>query len=419
MLKPRSELESFIRKQCETVCLNRKNVKAASAVMQEKHNFSIGDATNLLSLRSSLENQTEFVLFCILEALAEVSKTVHVNEWFTTKEIKTYSKTRMEEDELEFPLSIKCYRVAPDQYCGVADVKFLMALRKAQLINYNINAQRTMKRIIRGGTESYQIALNKNAVSQIRSALESDTYIPNVMTLNIPVVEESDFYYSEKDAELVIRKLNHFDMTDGYHRYIAMCQASDANPDFNYPIELRIVNFSDDKAKQFIFQEDQKTKMKKVQSDSMNMNAPANIVTERLNQDVLFNLNGKINRNNGFIDFSYFSYIISVLFFKDVPKESYATERIKVQKLIRDGFNLITEEDTSYLEKKYNYAELVVCLLAIKEYGIKKGITNAITKVIETVNTDDELKKVLDPNRKLSTPTIKKISSLLEKGVSK
>lgn len=126
------------------------------------------------------------------------------------------------------------------------------------MINYNVNAQRTMQRVIKGDKELYRITLNKHAVNSIRRSFESGEFIPNTITLNIPEDPENEFYYNEKNSELVIKNINHFDISDGYHRYVAACQAYDQNDKFNYPLEIRIVSFDNDKVKKFIFQEDQK-----------------------------------------------------------------------------------------------------------------------------------------------------------------
>ncbi len=43
-------------------------------------------------------------------------------------------------------------------------------------------------------------------------------------------------------------------------------------------MEIRIVSFTEEKAKQFIYQKDQKTKMKQIDSAAMNQYSPANTV---------------------------------------------------------------------------------------------------------------------------------------------
>jgi hypothetical protein len=90
-------------------------------------------------------------------------------------------------------------------------------------------------------------------------------------------------------------------------------------------MELRIVNFTEDKAKQFIWQEDQKTQMRKIDSKSMNMNSSANIVVTRLNENVRCNLKGLISRNEGTIPFGELAELVDYFYFKGISKEKEGT----------------------------------------------------------------------------------------------
>ena len=50
-----------------------------------------------------------------------------------------------------------------------------MKLRAAQLIIYNENTQRVMKRIVHNGKEIYKIEINKSTVEDIEEAYKNDT----------------------------------------------------------------------------------------------------------------------------------------------------------------------------------------------------------------------------------------------------
>ena len=139
-----------------------------------------------------------------------------------------------------------------------------------------------------------------------------------------------------------------------------MGQLHDKNPDFNYPMELRIVMFSEDKVKQFIYQEDQKTKMKKIDSDSMNMNAPENLVVERLNRDVIFNLKNKIGRNGGSINYGELASIIKYFYFRGQGADKSVRRIIEVENEIKNKFNRLTEAYPDLLDKNYSFAELMI-----------------------------------------------------------
>ena len=94
-------------------------------------------------------------------------------------------------------------------------------------------------------------------------------YIPDDITLNMPE-EGSKFRY--ENGKLTISELpgGKFDITDGYHRYLAMCAIYNIDKSFDYPMELRITNFDLATCQQMIFQKDQKTQMKKEDSATFN-----------------------------------------------------------------------------------------------------------------------------------------------------
>lgn len=259
-------------------------------------------------------------------------------------------------------------QVADDQWIGKISVSELMQLRDAQIINYNENTQRVMKRINKGEEEIYQITLNKKAVLSMEELFRDGIFIPNTITLNMP--EGANFVY--RNGNLIIKKLDHFDITDGYHRYIAMSNLYNEDPDFDYPMELRITNYSEDKSRQLIWQEDQKTKMSRIDSESMNMNSAANKVVQRLNVNPTFNLAGQINANKGIINSAEMAEIIRTTYFP--PSKIYSKKKelasiIKAESEIRDGINSVVVENMDLLEIPWT-RQFLYCLI----YNINRNV---------------------------------------------
>ena len=145
-----------------------------------------------------------------------------VNQYFVDKEINEYEDAVVESSKAKFPLRFSVVQITEDQWIGKITMKELMTLGSSQLINYNENAQRVLKRIVKDGEEYYRIQLNKTAVNAIKESLELDRYIPNTITLNIPQDDSSVFSYNDTKKEMVIKEIGMFDILDGYHRYIAM-----------------------------------------------------------------------------------------------------------------------------------------------------------------------------------------------------
>ena len=358
MIKTKEELAKKIKPLCEKILFNKEKSNNILHNMQDSFNIPTGMTMDLLTGRINLEDANEFILFALTNCLDKELEKKNTNNFFTPIEINGYSNSKYQEETIKFPIEIKCVPVTPDQWIGSIDVGFIMKLRKAQLINYNANAQRTLQKVVKGERSYYKITLNKDAINKISESMDNGNYIPNTITLNMP--ETTDFSYDDSRCILTIKSLDHFDISDGYHRYIAMGQLKDKNPDFNYPMELRIIMFSEDKVKQFIYQEDQKTKMRKIDSDSMNMNAPENLVVERLNRDVMFNLKNKIARNNGSINYGELAAVIKYFYFKGQTTDKSVRRIIEVENEIRDKFNKLTETYPDLLDKNYSFIDLMI-----------------------------------------------------------
>ena len=78
-------------------------------------------------------------------------------EFYSDLEINQYLTEKLEVDTVKFPIRLKCLQVSDDQWIGAADTNFFMKLRRAQLIRYNANAQRVMKRIIKGESVLFKL----------------------------------------------------------------------------------------------------------------------------------------------------------------------------------------------------------------------------------------------------------------------
>lgn len=387
MIRTKEELANKIRPLCERVLFDKEKSNNTLYAMQTSFNIPTGMTMDLLTGRINLEDANEFILFALCNCLDKELEKKNTNKYFTPIEIEGYSKSKYHEETIKFPIEIKCVPVTADQWIGSVDVDFIMKLRRAQLINYNANAQRTLQKVVKGERSYYKITLNKDAISKITESMDNGNYIPNTITLNMP--ETADFSYDDSKCVLSIKTLDHFDISDGYHRYIAMGQLKDKNPDFNYPMELRIVMFSEDKVKQFIYQEDQKTKMKKIDSDSMNMNAPENLVVERLNRDVMFNLKNKIARNNGSINYGELAAIIKYFYFKGQGVDKSIRRIIEVESEIRDKFNKLTETYPSLLDKDYSFAELMVIFYTFDNVSIADYNPERTFNLLNRINEID------------------------------
>ena len=419
MLKAKVELEQYLEKICDRIVVDNDKCKAVYNYANEIYNIPKGMISDFIASRVSISEASEFILFILLDSMFTVLKDDRidsVDKYYTMQEAQFYRKSEYETGKIKFPLSFKMIQIDDDQWIGHIDIKTLMKFREAQLITYNENTQRTMQRIVKGDKEVYKIKVQANAVNQIAYSYANKTFIPNTITLNMPVEYDPEFYYDEETCTLIIKSIDSFDIIDGYHRYVAACRASDMDSEFNYNMELRIVNFTEDKAKQMIYQEDQKTKMRKIDSESMNMTKTANVVVTRLNENVRCNLQGMISRNEGIIPFGELAELVDYFYFKgNTIKGKERTIAIKAINQLTECFNMLTEYNTKYLESKWKYSTLLAAMFCFNYFKDSDISADKLCSIIELTaeqiqNSDDKKFK----NKILRKPLMNAIEEIVK-----
>ena len=412
MLKERVELEKYLSEQCEKIALSQNKYETVTEMLFEKYSIPTGTTMDMIS-RGKLAEQSEYILFCLLDGIGNLTKDAKIlNIFFTPFEIESYSKTRVKQEKIKFPLVIPCFQVTDDQWIGTTDTNFFMRLRTAQMINYNENTQRALTKKVTAHGEQWQITVKKATVAKIRASLHADEYIPTTITLNIPI-EETDFYYDEEKHELVINSLKYFDIADGYHRYVSMCQEKDLNPDFNYPWELRITNYQEDKAKYFTYQEAQKTEMTKNEKNSRNSYALANRIATELNKDTSFELFKEINDIGGKISYTEFIKVVDYFYCQGTKKgENDNQIRRSIQTEIKNKINYLVSIDEEYAEKKYTYVDILVMMYVFQRVDRIELLDRCIKGIMKNIHKID--KKKLQSARKLSKPLVNELDAIFE-----
>lgn len=390
MLKDKKTLEQYLDTKCDGIIFDMDKCKSVYTYANETYDIPKGIVSDLISKRKSMSEASEFVLFILLDSMNNALKDDvidGIDKFYTMQEAQYYRKSKYETSNIKFPIVFKMIQVEDDQWTGKIDVKTLMQLRQAQLINYNINAQRTMQKVVKGDRTSYKITLNQKAVKSIAENLKKRTFISNTITLNIPIEENNDFYYNENDCSFVINYLNNFHIIDGYHRYIAACNVSDLDNDFDYNMELRIVNWDDTKAQSFIWQEDQKTPLKKVDSESLNMNKISNIIVTRLNDNVFCYLKGLICRNEGIINFGELSMLIEWFYIKNsnIKKGNQNSIQLQVVRELTENLNILVENNNEYLENPWSYKFLLASMCVFDYYKREEKNKKDMPLLIEKV----------------------------------
>ena len=322
----------------------------------DEFNMSTTTIDDLVTFQRDIKEFTNFELFCVMYFMDREC----LKKYFTQEEIDHFSKERFDQQKIEFPLKFhKMAQVSDDQWIGSITAKELITLRNEGFINYEENQQRAFRIVKYGNEEIYKPFVNNRAVREIKASMESGTYIPDPITLNMP--EGSEFVFERGVIKILSTPNGMLNLLDGYHRVLAMSQIMNFNEEFDLVMELRIVNFLQTKAEQFIYQQDQKTKMKRIVSDSYNPNDIGNIICQRLNDDRQCNIYGMIGRNDSNISLPDLSKAVSYFYCRENIKQSERPGFIlKVKNELRDKFNIITEQDEMFMGK---YSREMCCII--------------------------------------------------------
>ena len=366
-----------LTKSIENISYKANEVKKVITLINSNTAIPKGILSDYLTLRVPVDDASDFIIYSLASYFLTKKQITSV---FSEQEIKYYETAQYEMSKISFPLKFNMVQITPNQWIGRVTVKELMQLRDAQMINYNEKTQRTLeRRINRGGFEYYKISINESAVREIEESYESGAYISNTITLNLSDESEVDYVYDPKSCILTIKAIKYFDILDGYHRYRAMSKAYLKDENFDYDMELRIVHFDEREAKQFIWQEDQKTKMTKVESEGYNQNDMAVMITERISKGLPA---GIISRNQGKINQS--QLIVAVKFCYDTNKIKSVGEAGVVAKELKTKFEELMMDDPDLFEVRWSTDQIYNTIVTFKNTEqVKADFIKRITAYTE------------------------------------
>ena len=312
-----------------------------------------------------------------------------------------------DEDKPILPMKLQALQLADDQWITTMTIQELMNLRRRSYIHYNAETQRALKVTIKDGEATYEPFVNPKAVRDMRNLLEHNSFIPNVITFNISDDDEkADINY--KNGFLYIKDLTAFDITDGYNRFKAFETYYDEHPDWDFTIGVMVTRFSVYKAKQFIHQEDQKTKMRKIDSDTYNQIDYTNLVIRRINEDPTCDYFHQLDSVGGNIMQNIATRALKSKI-KFVVKNQ--ADVVRVSKELVNKLNELKNYKPELLNKQWGIATSGIVFALIYDTDAKD-----IVYILDNISEEDRRRFMLNATaRPLSISTIRFLTKYLEK----
>ena len=133
--------------------------------------------------------------------------------------------------------------MAYDQWVTVMSIKQIKELQDKQLLVYNPNTQRELKKKVKNGDVYYTINVNMSSVNDIEKELLSGEFIPNDLSFNLNI-DNPEVDFDVADGSMIVNR-GQFDIIDGFHRLSAAVRAFRQNPDIDFKFTVNLMNFDE------------------------------------------------------------------------------------------------------------------------------------------------------------------------------
>jgi len=287
---------------------------------------------------------------------------IDVEEYFSEEEQKKYSKSKVRIEKKLYPVIFEnVIPVSDDQFVTIISTQKLYELYNNSVLAYNIRTQRAPKIYYKDGKEVYKININRYSVNEIRDLMERGLYIYNDLSFNVGSREENNFYYDEQKAQFVLKD-GIIDILDGFHRTMAIIQVMNSDPEFEQSFVLNIMNFTEEKARRFVAQQDKRNKINMSFAKSLDDTKYDSIIVKRLNENsncVLFGQIKAVGKRQ--LDFGKTAGAIKFLFAPKTMKDAN-----EITRQIENGTNVLLSDG---LPASFSDYDMKILLSYVKAVG--------------------------------------------------
>ncbi|MBT2759906.1 DNA sulfur modification protein DndB [Paenibacillus sp. ISL-20] len=359
MKKDRESLEDNLLQVIDKIKHKRKNVEN---INKNLSSFGVSTGTfNEITLGNAMLSSMDLKLLCLL-SIALHNETgensISPYDYFSDNEIKSAKEyVDNNNDRISLPIELKDTTIIElENYITKIKLSFLVKMFHSQLITYDYETQRSAKykRSKEGVVPVPDV--NKKSVEDISSHMLNETYLADMITLNVYSEEVEPLTYDSKNRTLIINEGATISILDGFHRLQAGVKAISVNPNLELELILSIRSYDTDTAKKYFGQINTVNVVKPERIRELKSEKHSDIVVRDL--QLKSDLKGKIASSTRISEiagqlttFDILSYSIDVVFGPTTKLEA-----IEVSEYLIDFFNyLVGSFVDEFLENPNDY----------------------------------------------------------------
>ncbi|WP_172249996.1 DNA sulfur modification protein DndB [Saccharibacillus deserti] len=257
MLKQRVELEMHLNEPIKKIKRSRTKIHKVDNQFMD-WGMDIGTFTDFVRKISELAG---WELCLLTQAMYNVTNDSNIDpkEFFTEQEINSAIRSAKvkedDNDEIKLPIVLsEVIKINYESFITKISMHYLAQMFESKLITYDYETQRSAK--FRKTTDGV-IAVPDVKISSVKNIAENmvnETYLEDMITLNVYSKEVEPIEYNEKSQELTINEGATISILDGFHRLQGGIRAYKQNPELNQQMILSIRSYDLDTAKRFFGQ---------------------------------------------------------------------------------------------------------------------------------------------------------------------
>jgi hypothetical protein len=298
------KLENELYKYFDRFCRDKKVNQKIKDEFKER-GVSPAEIQRILDTKVLLKGVNPDIQYLLCKLFYEETKEELINpeKYFNDAEISRAKLFKIETKEQErYPIVFeKVERVYDDLYSFYLNAQQIADLYSKNLITWNKETQRQTKIKNISGDFVEVPDINTTSINQIADRILKGKQLTNHINFNLLKNGEEDYEYDVKNEILTVYS-GEIDIADGAHRSYGVINAVRTNPDIQFKLGVYFTNYSAEKAREFIRQENVRNKIEKSHLETFNSENLAMTVTIDLNSHPKCDLSGKITKDKTNLD---------------------------------------------------------------------------------------------------------------------